>query len=366
VIALRRTSVEKRANEGTKIAVLVPAHNEEDVIDRSLAWAIEEAGRENVYLVADACTDRTVRFASYWIGREHVHEVVRSGRGPAVMKAIRHFGLLERYDGVFMADADSLILPGALAEYSRMLTDGVAAVIGHVKVLREQNNLFASWRRYQYFWGFNLNVRAASFYGGCFPNTPGCCSVYSTQALRNIDHDPKTPAEDMDFCLQIHRKRLGRVLFTPRAWVETSDPLTFADYRKQCLRWGRAWWYNIRKHRIGLRLQPVDFMAGYFTLAMFANWARLAVVLVGAVCLLLGTSFWLFETVAFSFVLDAALMLGIGVVTAFRRKISVLRHLPLFPLMLAVDLGIYGYAFLTQRRGLSATWASPARVKGGE
>jgi biofilm PGA synthesis N-glycosyltransferase PgaC len=347
------------------IAVLVRAHNEEDVIDRSLARAVEEAGRENVYLVADACTDRTVRFASYWIGREHVHEVERSGRGPAVMKAIRHFGLLERYDGVFMADADTLILPGALAEYSRLLTDEVAAVFGHVKVLKEQNNLFASWRRYQYFWGFNINVRAASFYGGCFPVTPGCCSVYSTQVLRNIDHDPRTPAEDMDFCLQIHRKRLGRVLFTPRASVETPDPLTFADYRKQCIRWGRGWWYNILKHRIGLRPQPVDFMAGYSTLSMFVNWARFAVLLVGAVCLLFGAGFGLFEMVALSFVFDAALMLGIGVLTAFRRKISVLRHLPLFPLMMVVDLVVYGYAFLTQRRGLSATWVSPARVQGG-
>ena len=88
-----------------KIAILVPAHNEEEVIDRSLARAVEEAGRENVYLVADACTDRTVRFASYRIGSEHVHEVERSGKGPALMKTIRHFGLLERYDGVFMADA---------------------------------------------------------------------------------------------------------------------------------------------------------------------------------------------------------------------------------------------------------------------
>jgi biofilm PGA synthesis N-glycosyltransferase PgaC len=278
---------------------------------------------------------------------------------------MRHFGLFERYDGVFTADADTLILPGTLAEYSRLLTDGVAAVFGPVKVLREQNNLFASWRRYQYFWGFNFNVRAAAFYGGCFPVTPGCCSVYSTQALQNIDHDPRSPAEDMDFCLQIHRKRLGRIVFAPRASVETPDPLTFADYRKQCLRWGRGWWYNIRKHRIGLRLQPVDFMVGYSILSMFANWARFALLVVGAVCLLLGASFGLFETVALSFVFDAALMLGIGGVTAFRRKIGVVRHLPLFPLMMAADLVIYGYAFLTQRSGFSATWVSPARVKGG-
>ena len=88
-----------------KIAILVPAHNEEEVIDRSLARAVEEAGRENVYLAADACTDRTVRFASYWIGSKHVHEVERSGKGPGVMKAIRPLGLLERHDGVFMADA---------------------------------------------------------------------------------------------------------------------------------------------------------------------------------------------------------------------------------------------------------------------
>jgi hypothetical protein len=53
-------------------------------------------------------------------------------------------------------------------------------------------------------------------------------------------------------------------------------------------------------------------------------------------------------------------------VTACRRKIGVLRHLPLFPLMLVVDQGIYGYAFLTQRSGLSAVWDSPARVRGGD
>jgi hypothetical protein len=70
--------------------MVASAKNEEEVIDRSLARAVEEAGRENVYLVADACTDRTVRYASCWIGSEHVHEVERLGKGPAVMKAIRH------------------------------------------------------------------------------------------------------------------------------------------------------------------------------------------------------------------------------------------------------------------------------------
>ncbi len=356
---------EEHTTASAKVAVLVPAHNEAEVIDRSLAWAVEDAGRENVYLVADGCTDETVRFASYWIGGEHIHETGRMGRGPALLAAMGHFGLLESHDGILMADADSLIMPGSMREYRRSLEPGVGAVIGHMLVLKEQGNLYACWRRYQYFWGFNLIVRASGVYRGCFQNTPGCCTVYSTDALKRIEHDPRNPAEDMDFCYQIHRKALGRITWNPNAWIQTADPLSLCDYRKQVIRWGRGWWYNVRKHRIGLKFKPVDFLVGYVTLALVANWLRALVVLgLAAWWLASGEATWLLMALGASYLFDFGMIAAVSVVAAVRRKWDVVKWLPLFPLMLFVDLALYGYAFVTQRRGLSAIWSSPVRAKG--
>lgn len=242
-----------------RIAILIPAHNEEQVIAKTLRHAVSEADEENVYLVADNCTDSTVQEAKYHLEDKNIFEVERMGRGPALMKALEHFGILDRYHGVLFLDADSLILAGTMGAYRRALRRRVAGVIGHMKVLSTQDNIFASWRRFQYFWGFNFNVRAADFYGGCFTVTPGCCTVYSTVALMDIDYDHNNPAEDMDFCFQIHRRRLGKIVWEPDAWVETTDPLSLNDYTRQLVRWGKGWWYNIIKHRVGLRLRPLIF-----------------------------------------------------------------------------------------------------------
>jgi poly-beta-1,6-N-acetyl-D-glucosamine synthase len=347
------------------IAVLVPAHNEEEVIDRSLSWAVADAGRENVFLVADDCTDDTVRFASYWLPSENILEIERSGRGPALLKATHHFDLLNRYDGIFFADADSLIVPGAIEAFRSRMGDEIAAVVGHITVSRFQDDLIGNWRRYQYFWAFNLMVRASDFYGGCFQNTPGCCTVYSTRALKRIDHDPLNPAEDMDFCFQIHRKGLGKIVFEPTAWVETADPMNLSDYSKQILRWGRGWWYNVIKHKMGLKFRPVDLLVDYITLSMVVTWIRLfLLIFLGIEYVVTGTGSLVFDVVAISFIFDVALISTVSVLSAFRRKLGLLRFIPIFPFMLVLDALLYLLAFVTMKKGRSAIWVSPTRIKG--
>ena len=46
-----------------KIAVLVPAHNEEENLPLSLPGAVEQVGPENVYVVDDNSSDKTARVA---------------------------------------------------------------------------------------------------------------------------------------------------------------------------------------------------------------------------------------------------------------------------------------------------------------
>lgn len=112
-----------------RFLVLVPAHDEERVIERCLA-AIEADRRpgDRVLLVADRCTDRTAE-----IGRAHGATVLERGPGDEPGRAAARQAGLEHaraldWDAVVMLDADSVIEPGFFAHCERALGTGAAAV----------------------------------------------------------------------------------------------------------------------------------------------------------------------------------------------------------------------------------------------
>ncbi len=357
--------------EEVRIAVLIPAHNEEAVIERCLLYATLEAGDKHVYLVSDNSTDSTVFLGRDWT--RNVLEVERGGKALAVRAGVEYFGLCEKYDAVLVVDADSLLLPGALHHYREHFAPETAAVIGRLKVLSNQHGLFAAWRRHQYFWMNAVYLRGAAAYGSGFPVTPGFCTAYATYALERFEHDPAAPTEDIDYCWQVHRKKLGRIVYAPDAVVETAVPVTLGDYVKQILRWNRGWHYAIRKHRLFLGFQPVDLVAGLMTLEMAMVWLRLlglAVLVVFGLSLdvnrqpleLLMTISLdqpLMLLLALSFAVDAGLLLFLGVIRKGRTLIYVLA----FPAMFWLDQLVNIYAAVTLRRGLKAVWTSPRRRK---
>jgi cellulose synthase/poly-beta-1,6-N-acetylglucosamine synthase-like glycosyltransferase len=112
-----------------RFLVLVPAHDEELVIERCLA-AIEADRRpgDRVLLVADRCTDRTAA-----IGRAHGATVLERGeseepgRAAARQAGLEHARALD-WDAVVMLDADSVIEPGFFADCERALAAGADAV----------------------------------------------------------------------------------------------------------------------------------------------------------------------------------------------------------------------------------------------
>jgi poly-beta-1,6-N-acetyl-D-glucosamine synthase len=164
-----------------KIAGFVPAHNEEDNLPLSLPGAVEQVGPENVYVVDDNSFDRTARVALTYT--PNVYSTSRGGKAAAVLAGIERFGLIDKYDGVLVLDADSRLMPAAIAHYEKELKPGVAAVIGHLRVLGFQKGPIAAWRRHLYFYMTAVYMRGAVAYGGGFPVTPGFCTVYSTEAF---------------------------------------------------------------------------------------------------------------------------------------------------------------------------------------
>ena len=351
-----------------KIAVLVPAHNEEDNLPLSLPSAVGQVGSENVYVVDDNSSDSTARLALTYT--PNVYSTARGGKAAAVLAGMERFDLLERYEGVLVLDADSRLMPNSIVRYEEQLGEGVAAVIGHLRVLGFQKGPIAAWRRHLYFYMTAIYMRGAVFYGGGMPVTPGFCTVYSTEALRNLDIDCIAPTEDIDLCWQMHRKELGKIAYAPHASVETGVPVNLKDYVKQIKRWDRGWHYAMRKYRMPLGFQWVDLVAGLMSLEMLIAWVRGALLVVLSV-MGLGFGFYptLFGTsaatfVAMSFGFDAVWLVGMSLIGSVAlRDWRMAAWLPLFPMFFCLDQVVNLYSAATFRRGLSAVWNPPERAK---
>ena len=334
------------------IAVLVPAHNEEANIGACLAAATAEAGRSHVYVVSDSSTDATDEIAQLYT--RNVCAVQRGGKAKAIAAGLERFQLATRYRAVLVVDADSLLSEGALAYYRERLKPGVAAVVGRLRVLDHQGGPIAAWRRHQYLVMARIYLAAAAYLRGAFPVTPGFCTAYATDALRQFEHDQHAPTEDIDFCWQIHRRRLGRIEYAIDAPVETGVPVTMGDYLRQNLRWARGWHYAMRKRRVPLGRQGADFVAGAMTAEMIFVWLRaLLLIPLG----ILGVAFA--KVVALSFVVDAALLLALGLAGSLRHPTN-LAWLAVFPAMFLLDQAINAYAAV-RLSAVSAVWQSPKR-----
>jgi Glycosyltransferase like family 2 len=132
-----------------RFLVLIPAHNEEQVIAGGLAAIMaDRRGHDTVLVVADRCTDRTAEIA-----RSLGASVLERGPDePAGRAAARQAGLEHArdldWDAVLMLDADSVIEPGFFAACQRAMGPGVQAVqarseSGHGRRLAQEASLAA-------------------------------------------------------------------------------------------------------------------------------------------------------------------------------------------------------------------------------
>lgn len=112
-----------------RFLVLVPAHNEERVIDSGLqAIGADRRPRDVVVVVADRCTDRTAEVA-----RSCGASVLERGRGEEPGRAAARQAGLEyarslEWDAVLMLDADSVIEPGFFSACEQAISCGADAV----------------------------------------------------------------------------------------------------------------------------------------------------------------------------------------------------------------------------------------------
>ncbi len=344
-----------------KLALIIPAHNEELVIESTIRSALA-AGLDSrdIYVVSDASTDNTVELARALIMKSHVLPAPRGGKAGAIKRAIDHYRLAERYLWVHIADADGnfksdyfSILQGSLDE-SRFV-----AATGHVQSL--PGCWVSQYRLYEYTIGLEI-VKRIQAWLGTITVIPGATACISTAILKDLDFLTHSLTEDFDITLQIHRKKLGKIAYIPSAKCYTQDPANYHDYKNQIRRWYRGFWQGVVRHRVGLRPRRLDAYVNFILAETFVFAAEIL-----ALPFIIAFAPHPAFTAASIFVGDLLVFLSFVVfAAALNKRWDILEPFPLFYLLRFTNLYIFMAAFvevvlLKRFKSIKPGWETASR-----
>jgi len=234
-----------------QVAVLIPAYNEEKVIERTVR-AVLESNYPNlrVIVIDDGSSDKTLEVA-----REAFAAEEASGRAIILIKpnsgkaAALNFGLEQlREEEVFVGiDADTVIARDAISRLvPHFLDPTVGAVAGNAKV-GNRINLWTRWQALEYITSQNFERRALNTLGAVSV-VPGAIGAWRTSAVREAGgFHTDTVAEDADLTMAL-LERGYRVEYEDRALAYTEAPVNASGLMRQRFRWSFGILQSVWKH----------------------------------------------------------------------------------------------------------------------
>lgn len=336
-----KATPKNKASHKRKLALLLPGHNEELIIQTTIRSAVA-AGQDinDIYVVDDASSDATRRKAVDLLGKRQVLTVKRSGKAKAVNTAIKHFSMEDRYRWLHVADADSIFGPDYFKIFrKRLVGNKYVVAIGFVQSLR--GNWISNYRAFSYTYSQQLLRRAQSWLG-VISVLPGPVTCFRTDIISEIDFEVDTITEDFDITLQIHRKHLGRICFIPEAVNYTQDPQTLHDFRVQTQRWYRGFFQCITKHKIGTKRQGIDV---FISAQLLQSLLYVLEMMILFPIVAIATGDWMLF--AYVFIIDffiVSLMTIFSSVVA--KRLSIMGTLPYYYFLRYFELGIFLWAFI--------------------
>jgi hypothetical protein len=228
---------------GLNLVVVVPAHDEEDQITRTLRsiQTSGDPGGARIVVIADNCTDHTADIARY-AGAEVWERVdpVRRGKGQALAWAFSRMVDDTTIDAVCVVDADCEISANLLPALAARLAAGAEAVQAPYLISNPHASSAAALR-WAGFALFNVVRPLGRDRLGLSSGLLGTGMAFSRRLLERSPWSAFSYAEDRD---QHMRWVLdgARVEFVPEARVVSAAPSTAAAGQAQRARWdsGRA------------------------------------------------------------------------------------------------------------------------------
>lgn len=236
------------------VSIIVPAYNEGEVIESSLASLLElRYPYYEVIAVDDGSIDDTYermrRFEGDHSGvKVSVFRKENSGKADTLNYGIRR----SRAPIVVCMDADSRLAPEALRwAVGHFREPYVGAVAGNVKVVN-RHNIWTRLQALEYVEGLNI-VRKAQAWLGSVNVVPGPIGIFRRSVLDRVGgYDSDTFAEDFDLTVKILADG-WRIHYEPKAIAFTEAPEELLEIIKQRYRWSRGILQTLRKQKRLLR-----------------------------------------------------------------------------------------------------------------
>jgi cellulose synthase/poly-beta-1,6-N-acetylglucosamine synthase-like glycosyltransferase/spore germination protein YaaH/peptidoglycan/xylan/chitin deacetylase (PgdA/CDA1 family) len=234
-----------------KVAVLIPAYNEEKVIVRTVRAALNSNYPNlRVIVIDDGSKDRTLAVARAAFAREEsAGEVLiltkaNAGKAEALNYGIEHIEDAELFVGI---DADTIIASDAISRLvPHFINPKVGAIAGNAKV-GNRVNLWTRWQALEYITSQNFERRALDVLGAVSV-VPGAIGAWRVSAVREAGgYQIDTVAEDADLTMALLRRGY-RVEYEDMALAYTEAPTTANGLMRQRFRWSFGILQAVYKH----------------------------------------------------------------------------------------------------------------------
>jgi peptidoglycan-N-acetylglucosamine deacetylase len=246
----------KRKNYATpdyqpRVAVLIPAYNEEKVIVRTIR-SVMMSNYKNIRIVVidDGSSDNTSRVArdaypaDIASGRLTVLTKPNGGKADALNYALERIDE-EIYVGI---DADGVIAHDAITNLVPHFADPrIGAVAGNAKV-GNRVNLWTRWQALEYITSQNFERRALDLFDVVMV-VPGAIGAWRTApVLAGGGYHSNTVAEDADLTMNLLEQGYW-VIYEDRALAFTEAPVNADGLMRQRFRWSFGILQAIFKHK---------------------------------------------------------------------------------------------------------------------
>jgi cellulose synthase/poly-beta-1,6-N-acetylglucosamine synthase-like glycosyltransferase/peptidoglycan/xylan/chitin deacetylase (PgdA/CDA1 family)/spore germination protein YaaH len=235
-----------------RVAVLIPAFNEEKVIVRTVRSVLNsDYANLHIIVIDDGSSDSTAEVA-----REAYAAEIRAGRVKVLVKpnggkaAALNYALDRMEEEIYVGiDADTVIASDAISKLIPHFEDPlIGAVAGNAKV-GNRVNLWTRWQALEYITSQNFERRALDLFN-VVTVVPGAIGAWRTAPVKAVGGYPiNTVAEDADLTMALLELRL-KVVYEDRSLAFTEAPIDAKGLMRQRFRWSFGILQAIWKHRL--------------------------------------------------------------------------------------------------------------------
>jgi cellulose synthase/poly-beta-1,6-N-acetylglucosamine synthase-like glycosyltransferase len=221
-----------------KITILIPAHNEEEIIDKTIQALLDDnyPNQKEIIILNDGSTDKTSKIVSRYSKKNPLVKLINlkhKGKSGAINTGIKR----AKNDFIIILDADSLVQKNSISEIIKPLKDKkVGASAGYIRAIKNKNPL--TWfQDFEYIISSGWRYLCTKINGNTI--VPGFSAFRKKVLMEMGGFSSETLSEDFD--IVVNMKKFGYETRTTKAAVMFTDvPKNFKSLIKQRIRWSRG------------------------------------------------------------------------------------------------------------------------------